>query len=149
MSDETFSIGPLVRGAFAVGAVLFGVLGIALHGNTRLLAAAAACGTLWTLWDIVWERVCQPLGGWLTDTLLEGGGPGLGGPSAPLPTLDEDIAHLEGYLQRGATRHVEIQAAIRLEEIYRTVKHDPERARAVIARIKARYPDARELARYS
>ncbi len=41
------------------------------------------------------------------------------------PTLDDTIRLLESHLSQGASRSVEIQAAIRLEEIYRTVKQDP------------------------
>jgi len=44
-----------------------------------------------------------------------------------------------------ANQDASLQAAIRLEEIYRTVRKDPARAEAVVRRIKDLYPDAPEL----
>jgi hypothetical protein len=43
---------------------------------------------------------------------------------------------------------VQIQSALRLAEIYRLTRQDPERARDVIARVRARWPDAPELQRF-
>ena len=67
------------------------------------------------------------------------------GPSATphRPTLDDTIRLRESHLSQGASRSVEIQAAIRLEEIYRTVKQDPAWARGMVRRVSARYPDGR------
>ncbi len=131
------------RAVFAVATVLFAAAGVGLRSG-RLLAAAGACGILWSLWDVFWDRLVGPVGGWLARTLLEGDA--AGPPPNTRPTLDDTIRLLESHLAHGTSRAVEIQAAIRLEEIYRTIRKDPDRARAVIARVRARYPDAVELA---
>lgn len=128
---------------FATAAVLFGVLGLLL-GEGRLLVAAGLFGTLWTLWDVIWGRVVGPFGTWAFRALSEGPD---APPAADRPTLDDTIRLLESHLEHRAGRHVEIQAALRLEEIYRTVRKDPARARAVLGRVRARYPDAPELER--
>jgi hypothetical protein len=131
----------VVRAVFAAATVLFGVLGLLL-GEGRLLIAAGLCGTLWTLWDVIWGRVVGPFGTWAFRSLSEG-------PDGPLaidrPTLDDTVRLLESHLEHRAGRHVEIQSALRLEEIYRTVRKDPARARAVLERVRERYPDAPEL----
>jgi len=41
--------------------------------------------------------------------------------------------------------HREILAGIRLAEIYRTHQHDPAKSAALLARLRAKYPDAPEL----
>ncbi len=63
-------------------------------------------------------------------------------------SLDDTIRLLEGHIERGASRRVEINSAIRLEEIYRMVKKDPAAAGRVIERVRERYPDAVKLRRY-
>jgi hypothetical protein len=61
-------------------------------------------------------------------------------------TLDDEIADLEMRLADPtlAAEH-EIPAALRLAEIYRKYRHDSRRAEALIGRVRAKYPDAREL----
>jgi hypothetical protein len=135
----------VVRVILAAGSIVFGGLGLALR-SPRLLAAGAALGVIWTAWDLLWDRVLGPAADWIARVLTEGGS---GMPPADTrPTLDDTIRLLESHLARDASRSVHIQAAVRLEEIYRTVRQDPERARDVIAKIRARYPDAEELRRY-
>ena len=131
------------RAVFAVATVVFGVAGVGLR-SVRLLAAAGACGVLWSLWDLLWDRLLGPAGGWLARTLLEGDA--AGPPPNTRPTLDDTIRLLESHLAHGASRAVEIQAAIRLEQIYRTIRKNPDRARDVLARVRGKYPDALELA---
>jgi hypothetical protein len=135
----------VIRVALAAAAITFGILGLALP-DARLLAASAAFGILWTVWDFLWDRVFGPTADWITRVLTEGvsGEP----PVDTRPTLDDTIRLLESHLAHDAARSVKIQAAIRLEEIYRTVRKDPDRARDVIARIRAMFPDAPELARW-
>jgi hypothetical protein len=133
----------VVRAVFASAAVLFGVLGLVLREG-RLLVAAGFFGTLWTLWDFIWGRLIGPFGSWAFRALSEGPDEP---PAADRPSLDDTIRLLESHLEHGAARHVEVQSALRLEEIYRTIRKDPARARAVLERIRARYPDAPELER--
>jgi hypothetical protein len=135
----------VVRAALAVATVGFGVLGLAL-GAPRFLAAAGVLGIIWTAWDVMWDRVLGPAADWITRVLTEGLSEGP--PADTRPTLDDTIRLLESHLARDAARSVHLQAAIRLEAIYRTVRKDPARAREVIAAIRARYPDAPELARF-
>jgi len=131
----------IVRAVFAVATVIFGAVGL-VAAEPRLLVAAGIFGILWTLWDVIWERWIAPGAAWgfrsLTGDLGES-------PPDLRPTLDDTIRLLEAHLAGRASRRVQIQAAIRLEEIYRTVRKDPARARAVIARARERFPDAPEL----
>lgn len=136
--------GKIVRFAFASATIVFGLLGLAL-GARRLLAAAGAFGLLWTAWDVIWNRVLAPFGQWAASLLTEGAG---GPPPNTRPTIDDTIRLLESHLEHGASRSVEIQAAIRLEELYRAVRKDPVRAREVTRRITAKYPQAPELERF-
>jgi hypothetical protein len=122
------------------------VTAIAVGDNPRLYAAAGAFGAVWWAWDLLVAHVFLPLGDWIRDTLMAGG-VGLGN-SDQRPSLDELIALLEGHLRSGTSEQVDLNAAIRLEEIYRTVKKDPERARAVIELVRQRYPDAPQLKQF-
>jgi hypothetical protein len=61
-------------------------------------------------------------------------------------TLDDEIADLEQRLADPTlpAEH-EIPAALRLAEIYHKYRHDSHRAEALVARVRAKYPHAREL----
>jgi hypothetical protein len=144
LSERYQSPGVVVRTVFAGATVVFLVIGLVLR-SARLLAAAAVFGLVWTLWDLLWDRVLGPLGAWAARVVTEGAGET---PAATRPTLDDTIRLLESHLAHGADRHVEIQAAIRLEEIYRTIRKDPERAREILEGVRRKYPDAEELQRH-
>jgi hypothetical protein len=131
----------VVRNVFAAATILFGGLGLVIREG-RLLMAAGAFGILWTVWDVLWNRVIAPGMEWGFRTLTEGTG---GPPPNIRPTIDDTIRLLESHLARDASRAVHIQSALRLEEIYRTLRKDPARARAVLDAARARYPDAPEL----
>jgi len=132
----------IVRGVLATATVVFGGLGLVLREG-RVLVAAGMCGVLWTVWDVLWNRVIGPGTDWGFRALTEG----TGGPAPNIrPTIDDTIRLLESHLARDASRSVHIQSALRLEEIYRTLRKDRARARAVIAAAQQRYPDAPELA---
>jgi hypothetical protein len=137
----------IVRLVFGTATVALLIVAIAVRTEPRLFAAAAGCGAIWWAWDLLLEHVVQPLGGWMTGTFL-GGGVGVDD-AASRPNLDDLIRLLERHIAQGTSRQVDINAAIRLEEIYRTVKKDPDRARAVIETMRARYPEAAELDRYA
>lgn len=144
--DPYTSPGRIVRLAFAGATIAFGALGVVL-GEARLLVAAGAFGVMWTLWDILWDRLFAPLGDWTSRAFTEGG-VGMSRSSGMLrPTLDDTIRLLESHLAGRASRGVEIQSALRLEEIYRTVRKNPEKADRVARLILDRYPEARELER--
>ena len=132
----------IVRTVFATAAVVFGGLGLVLREG-RLLVAAGLCGILWTVWDVLWTRIIGPGTEWGFRALTEGAG---GPPPNIRPTIDDTIRLLESHLARDASRAVHIQSALRLEEIYRTIRKDPARARAVLDAARRRYPDAAELA---
>ncbi len=141
-----FSVTRVVRLIFGTATIVLLVAAFLVRSDPRLFVASAACGVMWWAWDLLVEYVATPLGDWVSMQLLGGGIGTL--PLQARPNLEDVIRLLEGYLQRGASRKVDINAAIRLEEIYRTVKKDPARARAAIRLAKERYPDAPELARY-
>ncbi len=64
-----------------------------------------------------------------------------------LTTIEQETAALERLVDAdpSPSAHQVALAGIRLAEIYRTHEHAPEKADALLARLAARYPDAREL----
>jgi hypothetical protein len=142
-----FSITKLVRGIFGTATIAFAGIGFVVREDPRWFVASGMCGIVWWSWDLLLEYVFEPMGDWLSDQLVGGGV--MGSSAGMRPNMEETIALLESHLRRGASRKVDINAAIRLEEIYRTVKHDPQRAREVIRLARERYPDAPELDRYA
>jgi hypothetical protein len=140
------TVGRIVRLLFGSATVALLLFAFGVGRDARLFAAAAVCGTVWWVWDLLTSQIFIPLGDWLTQTVVGGG---LGDTdSSARPGLDDLIRLLEGHLEHGASRHVDINAAIRLEEIYRTVKRNPEAARRVMEIVLRRYPDAPELERF-
>lgn len=128
------------RRAFGIVTVLSVILGLA--GDPRWFAASAAFGTVWWAWDWVWDNVLGPLGGLFTGAIT--GTADVESP--PDLSVDDTIRLLEGHLAAdGVTRHVQIQSALRLAEIYRLNKKDPAKANEVLARARAKWPDAPEL----
>jgi len=140
------TVGRIVRLLFGSATIALLLFAFGVGRDARLFAAAAVCGTVWWAWDLLTTQIFTPFGDWLTQTVV-GGGLGETG-STDRPRLEDLIRLLEGHLEHGASRHVDINAAIRLEEIYRTVKKDPAAARRVVAIVLERYPDAPELERF-
>jgi len=131
------------RTMFGAATILTALLGLA--GDARWFAASGAFGTAWWAWDAVWDNVLGPLGSWLSGMLT--GTADVDQP--PDLTLEDTIRLLESHLAAdGVTRHVQIQSALRLAEIYRLNQKDPAKADEVIARVKAKWPDAPELTRF-
>jgi hypothetical protein len=129
---------------FAGGTVLFAVAGFFADEGTKLFAASGACGVLWWGWDLLVGHVLTPIEYWMEDMTV-------GGAlryEAHNWSLDDRVAMLEDRIVNGQTMRLQIQAAIRLEEIYRLQKKNEQRAREVIEVMKARYPDAPELERF-
>ncbi len=60
-------------------------------------------------------------------------------------TIDEQTGRLERMLEQETTPHHEIMVGIRLAEIYRTRQKDTAKSDALLARLRAKYPDAPEL----
>jgi hypothetical protein len=138
---------PVVRTTLAIFTAAFVVLGVA-SGDLRWWAASAATGTAWWVWDLFVAHVLEPLEDWVVH-VVSGGFLEGGRDTAGRPTLDETVAYLERHLANPTSRQVDLNAAIRLAEIYRTVKQDSARAEAVLRTVRERYPDAPELARFA
>jgi hypothetical protein len=70
-----------------------------------------------------------------------------GGPALPdaAESLDEHTARLERLITQPLEPHHEILVGIRLAEIYRLNQRDPAKADALLARLRAKHPDAPEL----
>lgn len=146
-TDSPITVGRVVRLAFGTATVALLVVAFAVGAEPRLFAAAAVCGTIWWVWDVLTAHVFEPIGEWV-NAVVVGGAVGASDGSTR-PSLDEVVQMLERHLERPTSRRVDLNAAIRLEEIYRTVKRDPAAAARVIAVVRDRYPDAPELKRFS
>ena len=139
-SHDPLGASKVVRGVFAVGTVTFFVLGLLIRDDPRWFAAAGTLGLIWWAWDILLEYVLLPLSDWFLGLLT---GQRVGEPMNDLrPTIDDTIRLLESHLEHDASEQVCVNAAIRLEEIYRTVKNDPSRAKKVVKSVRERYPNA-------
>lgn len=139
------SVGGIVRAVFGLATIVFAVIGFLLGSDPRWFAASGAFGLIWTLWGWAHDHVLSPFGEWLARAGV--GDVGQMKVGGLRPTLDDTIRLLESHLAGRASREVQIHAAIRLEEIYRTVKKDPARAAEVMAQVRALYPEAPELER--
>ena len=89
--------------------------------------------------------VIRPFGGFVTRSVTGGfGGGPLGDPAPPI-TVDEETVFLEHMVVHPPNAHGAVMAGIRLAEIYRTHQHDQAKSDALLERLRAQYPDAREL----
>ena len=132
-------------GRFAFGAATLGSIALGLAVDPRWFAASGAFGTLWWLWDFIWDGLLGALGGFINGQLTGS----LGEDQAPGLTLDDTIRMLEDHLKSdSAPRHVQIESAVRLEELYRLARKDPAKAAEVIKDARTRWPDAPEWKRY-
>ena len=99
-------------------------------------------GLLWVFWAAFQDTltlVLRPLIKIFTGAAL-GAGP------APAFTIAEETTLLERLLDSPtADRHRKLLTAVRLAEIYRTHEQDGVKADRLLARMRADYPDAREL----
>jgi hypothetical protein len=139
-SDSAISPGAVGRVAF--GAATIGAALLGLFGDARWFAASAAFGGVWWAWDALCDNVFAPAGRFLTGAVT--GAAGIEEP--PDLTVDDTIRLLERHLAGDAVpRHVQIQAALRLAEIFRLNKKDPAKAEDVIRKVREKWPDAKEL----
>ena len=112
------------------------------HLDTRFVALV---GGLWVIWGVFHDLlgiVVQPLAAFFGDQLT--------GTRDDSPPLLIDIERETAMLERlvadpPPVAHREILAGIRLAEIYRTHQHDPAKSAALLAQLRAKYPDAPEL----
>ncbi len=100
-------------------------------------------GFLWAAWSFIgglYSQVIEPAGRFLANQLT-------GNVSMPVTTetIDEQTARLERLLEQETAPHHEIMVGIRLAEIYRTRQKDSAKSDALLARLRAKYPDAPEL----
>lgn len=134
--DSRLEASRIVRAVVGLATVVLFVIAIAVEQDMGLFAAAAGLGAVWWGWDLLTTYVVRPLGDWTTQTLL-GGGLGIDD-DASRPKLEDLIRLLESHLAHSTSRQVDINAALRLAEIYRTAKKDPERAEAVLEIVRDR-----------
>lgn len=111
------------------------------HVEWKLVTLA---GFLWAAWSFLsglFTQLIEPAGRFLADQLT-------GNVSMPVAneTIDEQTARLERLLEQGTRPHHEILVGIRLAEIYRTRQHNMAKSDALLARLRAKYPEAPELA---
>lgn len=139
-SNDPVSASKVVRAVFATGTVVFFTVGLLVRDDPRWFAAAGALGLVWWVWDLLLEYVFLPLSDWFFGLLT---GQHVGEQMNDLrPTIDDTIRLLKSHLEHDASEQVCVNAAIRLEEIYRTVKKDPVSAKKVVKAVRERYPNA-------
>jgi hypothetical protein len=111
--------------------------------DVRWMVASGAFGTLWWTADIVVAWVLEPLAQFLGGRFLEGEADS---PSVETEhNLENTTRLLEHHIEGNAARHVQIQAALRLADLYRVLDGDEVRSRAVLDLVRSRFPDAEEL----
>lgn len=101
-------------------------------------------GFLWAAWSFVsglFTQLVEPAGRFLANQLT--GNVSL--PGVKNETIDEQTARLERLLEQDTAPHHEMLVGIRLAEIYRTHQQDRAKSDALLARLRAKYPDAPEL----
>ncbi len=143
MSDTDLGPSPAGVGRWFLGVATVACALVGLLGDARWFAASGALGIVWWGWDLVWVNVFAPLG-----AMLAGGSAGAPEAAEEPPALstDDTIRLLEHHLvSADAPRHVQIQAALRLAELYRFSREDAAKADEVMRRIRDKYPDAEEL----
>jgi hypothetical protein len=145
MPDGGLSISPGAVGRVAFGAatILAAILG--LLSDPHWFAASGAFGAVWWGWDGLCDSVFAPIGHVLAAAITGSGGV----EEPPDLTVDDTVRLLESHLAGDAVpRHVQIQSALRLAEMYRLNRRDEAKAQDVIRRVKERWPGAPELARF-
>lgn len=129
--------------ALAVASIILALLYFhSGHLDSRFVALVAALWLFWGVFHDVLGLLVQPLAALFSGEMT--------GAQDPGPPLLIDIKRETEMLERlvadpPPVPHREILAGIRLAEIYRTHEHDPGKAAALLARLRAKYPDAREL----
>jgi len=144
--NSQLRVATAIRGIFGTATVGTFVVAVLVRDDPRWFAVSGTCGLIWWGWDLLLEHILLPIGDWLMSVFA--GGALTSPPAGARPSLEDTITFLEGHLERRASPRVEINAAIRLEEIYRTVKKDPERAKRVVDLVLERYPNAPKLKRF-
>jgi hypothetical protein len=137
----------VVRAALGIALVVATVILAVLYFDTGHLDShfVALIAALWLFWGVFHDLIAllvQPLAAMLGAELTGGQDPG--------PPLRIDIVRETEMLERlvadpPPVPHREILAGIRLAEIYRTHQHDQSKSDALLARLRAKYPEAREL----
>jgi len=139
------STSPSAAGRMLLGTATIVTALLGLAGDARWFAMSGALGVAWWAWDWLFENVVGPLGSLFTGALT--GTAEVEEP--PDLSLDDTVRLLEDNLAAdGVTRHVQLQSALRLAEIYRLNRHDEAKAQAVIQKVRERFPDAPELAMF-
>lgn len=136
---------PFVRRCFGLATLVALALVVFLlvstgHIEWKLVTLA---GFLWAAWSFIgglYTQLIEPAGRFLADQLTG---------NVPMPesheSIDEQTTRLERLLEQGTTAHHELMVGIRLAEIYRTHQKDPAKSDALLARLRAKYPQAPEL----
>ncbi len=139
--DPAVIVRAVFGGALVVAtAVLLGLLFATGKWDWRWFAFAATMWALWAAFHDVLSLVVRPLSGFVGRALTSGLDD-----SPPPITMDEETVYLERLLQAPLTRHREILAAVRLAEIYRTHQQNQAKSDELLARLRAKYPEAPEL----
>jgi hypothetical protein len=104
----------------------------------KLVALVAALATFWRAASAMYDRVLEPAGRFLWESVFAG----------RAISLDDEIADLEMRLADPAlSPEREILAGVRLAEIHRRYRADLPRSLALLDRLLVKYPDSALLRR--
>src|SRR6267143_3825296 len=120
MALQDITASGIVRVGLGGATLAFAALGV-LTGDTRFYLASGLTGTFWWLWDWVADAVLAPLGDMLENLFL-GGGVGIPLPPESGSTGEDAIRRLEARLEHPGSPDEEVQAALRLADLYRVVR---------------------------
>jgi len=133
----------ILGGALVVGTAILAILYFSSgHVDGHWVTFVAVLWLFWGVFSDLFGMLLQPFAALLGGQLIGGADAG--------PPVQIDIERETEMLERlvanpPPVRHREILAGIRLAEIYRTHQHDLPKSAALLARLRAKYPEAREL----
>ena len=142
--DPRAVVRALLGGAVAVATIFWIVMSIsAQRVDWRMGAFVGLLWAIWTMYQDVVRLFVEPVTRRISGLAVGGIADGV-----PLITITEETGYLERLLESSAlTAHRRILVAVRLAEIYRTHDHDQAKSDALLARMRAAYPNAPELGR--
>jgi hypothetical protein len=140
--DPRAVVRSLLGVALAVATIFWIILSISAGRiDWRMAAFVGLLWAFWTMFNDVVRLFVEPVTRRVSSLAVGGVADGV-----PMITITEETGYLERLLANAELpAHRRILVAVRLAEIYRTHEHDQAKSDALLARMRAAYPDAPEL----